>query len=129
MIGLTPARFRADAEGMSTHEERRRHPRYLLERPGKVFYPVSGKYYQALTLDVAGGGAVLRVATTRRVEVGHRVELGIAWGRSPLLCADRMERATVVRVVERGPKDVTIAVAYDAPTIETLPQWVGSVAA
>jgi len=114
---------------MSTTPERRRHPRYPLERHAKLFFPLSGKYYQALTLDVAGGGALVRIATTRQIEPGHHIELGINWGRSPLLTGDRLETGVVVRIVERTNRDVTVAVAYDAPTIETLPQWVGSKAA
>ncbi len=113
---------------MSTNE-RRRFQRHSLERQAKLFYPLSGKYYQALTLDVAGGGALVRVATTRAIAPGHHVELGINWGRSPLLSGDRLESGVVVRVVARTPRDVTLAVAYDAPTLDSLPQWVGSMAA
>lgn len=102
--------------------ERRRQPRIEVERPAKV-RTREGKFHGAITLNVSGAGALVRVNVARGLKIGDTIAMGIAWGQSPLLSADRLELARVVRLVERGKGVQTVAVEYLAPTMERLPRW------
>lgn len=112
---------------MSPQSDRRRHPRLDLELLAKA--QLNGKYYQARTINVSGGGVLVEIATTRHIKPGQSLQVGIAYGKSPILSADRLEPATVVRVDQRTKRSSIVALAYDAPTMESLPAWTASRAA
>lgn len=104
----------------TSDQDRRAYPRFALSRPAKVKLASSVKYHAAQTVDVSGGGLLVKIGTSRSLRVGDRLEVGIAWGKSPLLSASRLEAARIVRVVDSAPKVQTVAVEYEAPSLASI---------
>ncbi len=77
--------------------DRRRHPRTSTELPCKVLRPALARYLSARTTDLSAGGALLDIATTRPLEVGESIAVGIAWHGEGVLRSRDLVDATVVR--------------------------------
>lgn len=92
--------------------ERRRHKRFGVERPGKVFRRTSQRYEPAATLDLSFGGARLRVESERGFEVGEIVDVGVALKDRPLLRSPALVRGLVVRARTLAPGRQEIALRY-----------------
>lgn len=93
--------------------ERRSERRYAIERPAKLYRPLTRQYAPAITRDLSRGGAMLDVHTPRAIRVGERLELGVAFDGDALVAQERMVQAVVVRAGELGATCQRVAVRYE----------------
>lgn len=84
---------------MSQNEERRRHQRFGVNRPCKLFHRATRRYLCAETVDVGAGGVLIRVEPTRPIAPGDEISLVVAWNDEVLLCADAQIPGKVLRVL------------------------------
>jgi hypothetical protein len=98
---------------MAQNTDRREHPRQSIERPCKVFRRGTQQYVAARTCDVSAGGALLEISAARPVVPGERVDVGVAWSRSPILLEDALMESHVVRVSPMGKNRQTIGIRFD----------------
>ena len=98
---------------MNTGKDRRAHHRQAIERPCKVFRRDTQRYVAARTCDVSAGGAMLEVQSSRPVVAGERIDVGVAWSRSPILLEDALIEARVVRVTRIDANRQTIGIRFD----------------
>jgi c-di-GMP-binding flagellar brake protein YcgR len=97
--------------------DRRLTKRLSISKPCKVFRRGTQRYVAARTNDVSAGGASLEVESTRAVVAGERLDVGVAWSRSPIVLEDALVEARVVRVGSFEGGRQFIAVAFDVPEI------------
>lgn len=93
-------------------KERRAFTREPLSRPCKVLRHETRKYAPATTRDLSSGGALLEIRSTRPVRVGERLGVGVAWSHSPIINADSMVEAKVVRVHPIDKDRQAVAVSF-----------------
>lgn len=98
---------------MDQPSERRRHPRYEVSRPCKVHHPSTRRYEPAETLDVAAGGLLMHLDSSRPLAPGDRVEVVVAWDDSVILASDAQIPAKVVRVIDSDEGGQTVACAFE----------------
>jgi hypothetical protein len=84
---------------MAQIQERRRHQRFGVNRPCKVFHRSTRRYLCAETVDVSASGALVRVEPTRPIAVGDEISLVVAWNDEVLLAADAQVPGKVIRVL------------------------------
>lgn len=92
--------------------ERRKHRRFPVERPGKVFRRATRQFAAAHSRDLSFAGALLDVDSPRPFTVGEIVDLGIAMRHEPVVPGSCMVQAVVVRAQPFGESRQTVAVRY-----------------
>jgi hypothetical protein len=100
-----------------TTSDRRLTRRLSVSKPCKVFRRGTQRYLAARTNDVSAGGASLEVESSRAVSAGERLDVGVAWSRSPILLEDALVEARVVRVGAFSEGRQFVAVAFDVPDV------------
>jgi len=95
------------------HQERRRFPRVPLERSCKVFHRPSLRYMRATTRNVSDEGALVEVESHRAIFAGDEMDVMVDWHGRPLLPADAMVRATVMRAEPGREGKRHIAIRFD----------------
>jgi hypothetical protein len=93
--------------------DRRVHPRQVIVRPCKVFHRPTQKYLSATTSNVSAGGALLEIVSARPIQLGDRIDVGVAWSRSPVLLEDALVEASVIRTCTLGNQRQEVAVRFD----------------
>jgi len=93
--------------------DRRVHPRQEIVKACKVYRRGTQRYVSAQTQDVSAGGALLEVRSVRPMVPGERLDVGVAWSRSPILLEDALKEARVVRVTPIEGDRHRVAVAFD----------------
>ena len=106
----------------SPPRERRRHERTILIRPCKLRPAGQTRYLPASTTDVSAGGALIRVSRDRPFKQGEQIQVGVDWGDTPILTAEALVPARVVRIVPMDRHEQAIGVAFDRPVAEALPR-------
>jgi len=101
-------------------EDRRRHERTILVRACKVKTTDAARFLPASTTDVSAGGALIQVGRDRPFKEGERIQVGVDWGRTPILSAEALVPARVVRVVPMDRHQQAIGIAFDRPLDESL---------
>lgn len=96
-------------------EERRQSLRQETVRPCKAFHRPTRRFAAGQTCNLSSRGALVTLQTGRAWEVGETIDLIVAWSSRPVLPADAMVRATIVRAEPLAGDHQTIAVAFDAP--------------
>ncbi len=97
---------------MPSHE-RRLSARVQIERPCKVFRRGTQRYVSAVTRDVSATGALIELHTARAVVAGEKIDVGVAWSRTPILLEDALMEAKVVRVFPMSEDRQAVAVAFE----------------
>lgn len=92
--------------------DRRRHVRFGVARPAKVFRRAAQRYEAAASCDLSFGGARLEVRTGRAFEVGEIIDLGVALRDDALLRSPTLLRAVVLRARPLGPDRHEVALRY-----------------
>lgn len=98
---------------MHATANRRLHSRFAANIECKVLRCAASKYDIAKTGDVSAGGALLLVRTTRPVCIGEEIEIAVNWADRPLLLADEMVGARVVRVGPVLDGSQLVAIRFD----------------
>ena len=87
--------------------------RFAYRSPAKLRDEATGRYEPIETVDLSAGGALLRLRGPGRLQPGQAVRVGIPeHARTPLLTADAMRPARVVRSLARDGQAYA-AVAFD----------------
>lgn len=97
--------------------DRRLTPRINMSKPCKVFRRGTQRYLAARTNDVSAGGASLAIESPRAVSAGERLDVGVAWSRSPIVLEDALVEARVIRVGAFADNRQFVAVAFDVPEV------------
>ena len=84
---------------MKFASNRRRNVREVIVRPCKVRDRRSLLFAAGETHDVSGGGAMVRIDSTRQFAPGDELDLAIAWKHEPVLSGEGLRRARVKRVL------------------------------
>lgn len=111
-IDHRPDAEQSEPSGPEYGSDRRRHKRFAMERPGKVFRRASQRYEPAATRDLSFGGALLEVTSERGFDVGEIVDVGVALRDRPLLRSPTLMRGLVVRTRQTAPGRHEIALRY-----------------
>lgn len=93
--------------------ERRRDPRFPIQRPLKLRNELTGKYLAGSTINLSSRGALIRIDAPGLLLAGQRIKIALAFhpGQALLPAGDMLE-ATVVR--NYGPADnQQIAIEFD----------------
>lgn len=98
---------------MATTKERRLHARQHVMRPCTLFRRRTQRFVAARTCDVSSGGALIEIAAARPLVEGETLDVGIAWSRSPILSADSLIEAKIVRVIQRDDTHQLVAIRFD----------------
>jgi hypothetical protein len=93
----------------------RRHARVMLTRACKVYHHATRRYLPARTLDVSISGSLLTVDTPRTMKPGEELDLVVSWNDEPLLHAESMVAARVVRTHASDGYHQTVGVQFEAP--------------
>ena len=96
-------------------EDRRKHRRFNVARPGKVFRRATQQFAAAQSRDLSFGGALLEVESPRLFNVGEIVELGLTLRGSAVVDSKSLVQGIVVRVRQVDPLRQSIAVRYINP--------------
>ena len=96
-------------------EDRRKHRRFNVARPGKVFRRATQQFMAAQSCDLSFGGALLEVEGPRLFNVGEIVELGLTLRGSAVVDSKSLVQGIVVRVRQVDPLRQSIAVRYINP--------------
>ena len=83
------------------HPERRHTPRLAVDRPAKVFCPLTRRYYAARTLDVSRGGAMISISTPRTLRAGEVLDVAICWDERAVIPQTSLVKAQISRVAAR----------------------------
>lgn len=105
------------AAGAAAQMERRLAPRVSVSKPCKVFRRNTQRYIGARTNDVSAGGALLEVHSPRAICAGERLDIGVAWSRSPILLEDALVEARVVRAGGFAGQRQSVAVVFGVPEV------------
>jgi hypothetical protein len=84
---------------MTQVQDRRRHQRFGVNRPCKLFHRATRRYLCAETVDVAAGGVLIRIEPTRPIAPGDEISVVVAWNDEVLLSADAQIPGKVLRVL------------------------------
>lgn len=98
---------------MQMTTNRRLHTRFASDIECKLLRCAASKYDTAKTGDVSVGGALLYVRTTRPICIGEEIEIAVNWAGRPLLLADEMIGAHVVRVGPLLDGGQLVAIRFD----------------
>lgn len=82
----------------SAHPERRETPRLVIDRPAKVYCPLTRRYHAARTLDVSRTGAMISITTPRTLRAGDELDLAIAWNDRAVIPQSSMVRVRITRI-------------------------------
>lgn len=85
----------------SSQPERRHTPRLAIDRPAKIYCPLTRRYYAARTLDVSRAGAMVSVTTPRTLRTGDEIDLAIEWNDRAVIPQASMVRARITRIAAR----------------------------
>lgn len=102
---------------MTEVKERRRHQRYEVNRPCKLFHRATRRYLCAETVDVAAGGVLIRVEPTRPIVAGDDIALIVAWNDEVLLSADAQIPGKVLRVLSSENGMQVVACEFKAAAL------------
>ena len=95
-------------------KDRRRFSRQSVVRPCKIVDRRSLRPCAAgNTTDLSEGGSLVCVQRERLFSPGDIVEIGIAWGRNPLIAADELIRARVIRVLPVDHHQQALALEFE----------------
>ncbi|MGE3107838.1 MAG: PilZ domain-containing protein [Phycisphaerales bacterium] len=97
-----------------SNTERRLCVRIPIERPCKVFRRGTQRYVPAVTRDVSASGALLEIRAARPVIAGEKIDVGVAWSRSPIMLEDALMEAKVVRATALDDERQSVAVAFES---------------
>lgn len=95
-----------------SHPERRHTPRHAIDRPAKIYCPLTRRYYAARTLDVSRAGAMVSVTTPRTLRAGDEIDLAIAWNDRAVIPQSSMIRARIARIAARIGDHQAIGVQF-----------------
>ncbi|MBO6512436.1 MAG: PilZ domain-containing protein [Phycisphaerales bacterium] len=98
-----------------TTTNRRRYERAPAEIACKCRRSANTLYAPAQTINLSPGGAALELTSPRSTQVGDRLALAFNSPTCPILSANKMISATVVRVTPINHDRQHIAVEFDAP--------------
>ncbi len=101
---------RSDTEIME--HDRRLHPRVQIQKPVKVYIPSTRQYVGGATGDVSIGGVLLELHSARPLNVGDRIDVGVAWTGAPILAGERLIPSRVVRVHARRDGVQRLALSF-----------------
>ncbi|MCA9309709.1 MAG: PilZ domain-containing protein [Phycisphaerales bacterium] len=65
------------------------------------------------TTDLSEGGSLVCVQRERMFAPGDLVEVGIAWGRSPIIASDKLVQARVIRVLPVDHHHQALALEFE----------------
>lgn len=102
----TPALTQQDAS------ERRRHRRFNVARPGKIFRRSTQQFVPASSRDLSFGGTLLELQADRPVAVGEILDVGLAMNSKAILPEAALIRGIVVRAKMTSPTTQLVAVRY-----------------
>ena len=102
---------------MTQVEERRRHQRFGVNRPCKLFHRATRRYLCAETVDVASGGVLIRIEPTRPISPGDEISVVFAWNDEVLLAADAQIPGRVIRVLQQDNGMQLIACEFKASAL------------
>lgn len=117
MMNDTATPFLPDAEQneppASYHiHDRRRHRRFKVERPGKVFRRSTQKYVSARSADLSFTGALLEVESERAFQIGEIIDIGLALTNKAVMPATDLIRGIVVRTTQLDAHRQSVAIRY-----------------
>lgn len=93
-----------------TLDDRRKHRRFKVARPGKVFRRSTQQYQSLESEDLSYSGALLSVVTSTPYSVGEIVEIGVAMTKSAVVPTKALLQGVVVRAgaIEHGRQRVAV---------------------
>lgn len=91
-------------------DDRRKHRRFKVARPGKVFRRSTQQYQSLESEDLSYSGALLSVVTMTPYSVGEIVEIGVAMTKSSVVPTKALLQGVVVRTgpIEHGRQRVAV---------------------
>lgn len=92
--------------------DRRRHKRFNVHRPGKVYRRSTQQYVPAGSRDLSFGGALLEIDSERGIDVGEIIDVGLAMSSKAVVPSASLLRGIVVRSESLGEKRQLVAVRY-----------------
>lgn len=91
-------------------EERRKHRRFPVSRPGKAFRRATQQFQPVSSHDLSFSGALLEVQTGQALTIGEVIDLGMALSKNTVVPSAALVQAIVVRTgrVEEGRQAVAV---------------------
>ncbi|MBY0457330.1 MAG: PilZ domain-containing protein [Gemmataceae bacterium] len=72
-----------------------------IQKAVKAYVPSTRQYVGGATADVSIGGVLLELNSARPLNIGDRIDVGVAWTGAPILPGERLVPSRVVRVHAR----------------------------
>lgn len=92
--------------------DRRRHKRFAIARPGKIFRRATQQYVPATSRDLSFTGALLELESERPMAVGEVLDIGLAMTSSAVVPSSALLRGIVVRSETVGEFRQLVAIRY-----------------
>ena len=92
--------------------DRRKHRRFRVERPGKVCRASIQQFAPARSRDLSFGGALLEVQSPRPFQVGELIDLGLSMNKAAVVPSTALVQGIVVRADTLDDSRQSIAVRY-----------------
>jgi PilZ domain len=114
-----PAGPGSDADSIGgTGADRRRHMRFRVQRPGKVFHRSAQMYTPATSVDLSFAGALLNVhaPAERPYQIGEIVDVGLALSPTAVVPSSALLQGVVVRAsaVDEGVQQIAVRYVHAA---------------
>lgn len=91
-------------------DDRRKHRRFRVMRPGKVFRRATQQYQSVESRDLSFSGALLSIVTVTPYQVGEIVDLGLAMNKATVMPSKSLLQGVVVRAeaIAQGRQEVAV---------------------
>ena len=96
--------------------DRRRHKRFPVARPGKLFRRSTQQYAPVRTLNLSFSGALLEIQSERPIVVGELIDLGVAFRDRTVVESKSLVQGIVARVETLAADRQRVAVRYIQPS-------------
>jgi hypothetical protein len=96
--------------------DRRKHRRFRVARPGKVFRRATQQYQSVESRDLSFSGALLSIVTLTPYREGEIVDVGIALTKNSVMPSKSLVQGVVVRASEIDHGRQEVAIRYIQPS-------------
>jgi hypothetical protein len=98
-----------------TNADRRRHKRFSVARPGKLFRRSTQQFSPVITRNLSFSGALLEIESDRPFNTGELIELAVSFRPQAVVPSTSLIKAIVVRTHRLDVGRQAVAVRYIQP--------------
>lgn len=101
-----------EATPIDTNSDRRKHRRFSVTRPGKIFRRTTQKFAAAESRDISFSGTLLDVLTDRPLVIGEIIDVALPFTKNSVVPEAALVQGIVVRASQSDMGRQRVAVRY-----------------